>query len=109
MDVFDTRDELISKQQNSLEREFAVAEVEKIFETGAKEIKDHGVVVTFCAKPADKRDPNTAGKGLIDAGFVFELWMLRFDALELNGDLFAGDDVCTFRVMSAYSNRQDWK
>ena len=32
--VFDTRDELIDKQENSLEREFAIAEVEEIFQAG---------------------------------------------------------------------------
>lgn len=35
VNVLDARDELVGKQENSLERELAVAEVEQILQTGA--------------------------------------------------------------------------
>ena len=89
MDIFDTRDlwqkgmrkekkknketkdyQLISKEKNGLETKFAVTGVEEILQRGPKEIKDHGVVVAFCAKPSDRGDTDTASKGFVDPGFV---------------------------------------
>ena len=32
-------------------------------------------------------------EGFVDACLVLQLWMLGLDALEFDGDLFAGDDV----------------
>lgn len=93
VDVFDTRDELIGEEQDSLERELPVAEVEQILETGAEEIKDHGIVVTLCSEPAHEGDADTAGQGLVDTSLIFELGVLGLDALELDGNLLAGDDV----------------
>ena len=37
--------QLISKQEDSLETEFPVAEVEEVLKTGAKELHHHDVVV----------------------------------------------------------------
>lgn len=93
VDVFDTRNELIGKKQHSLQRELAVAEVEKILQTGSKEVDDHSVVVTLGTEPTHEGNANTTGKGLVDAGFIFELGVLCFDALELDGDFFSRDDV----------------
>ena len=70
---------MVSKKQDGLEAEFAVAKVEQILERGAKEIQDHGVVVTFGSEPPDERDANTARKGLVDLGFILELGVLRLD------------------------------
>lgn len=93
VDVLDARDELVRQQEDSLERELAVAEVEQILQTGAEEVQHHGVVVTFRSEPTDERDANTTGEGLVDTGLVLELRVLGLDALELDRDLFAGDDV----------------
>lgn len=57
----------------------------------------------------DEWDTDAAGKGLVDSGFILELWVLRFDALELDGDLFAGDDICAFIDVSAYFTEEDPK
>lgn len=93
VDVLDARDELVRKQEDGLERELAVAEVEQVLQTGTKEVQHHGVVITFCSKPTDERDANTAGQGFVDTSLVLQLGVLGLDALELDGDLFPGDDV----------------
>lgn len=95
MNVFDAGDELIRQQQHRLQGEFAVAKIEKILQTWSEKIKDHGVVITFCSKPADKRNTDSTGKGLVDTGFIFELRMLCLDTLQFDGDFFAGYDVST--------------
>ena len=80
---------MVSKKQDGLEAELAVAEIEQIFKGGTKEIQDHGVVVTFGSEPPDERDANTARKGLVDLGLIFELGVLCLDGLELDGDLLS--------------------
>jgi len=62
--------QLISKEENGLETKFAVTKIEKILQRGPEEIKDHGIVVAFCAKPSDKGDTHTTSKGFVDLGFV---------------------------------------
>jgi hypothetical protein len=93
VDVFDARDELIGKQKNRLQGKLAVAEVEQVLQTGAEEIQDHGIVITFGAKPADKWDSNTSSQGLVDTGFILQLGVLGLDALELDGNLLSGYDI----------------
>ena len=89
MDVFDSRDKLIVQQKDSLEGELAVAEVEKILQAGPEEVEHHGVVVTFCAEPADEGDSDTTSKGLVDAGFVLQLRVFGLDGFEFDGNLLA--------------------
>lgn len=93
MDVFDTGDELISKQENRLESEATIAEVEEILETGAKEVQDHGIIVAFGAEPADEGNADTTGQRLVNASFILKLRVLSLDALELDSNLLARDDV----------------
>jgi hypothetical protein len=93
MDVLNPRDELICEEQHSLEREFAVAKVEKILQAGSQKIQHHGIVVTLGPIPTDKRNANAAGKRLVDSGLVLQLGVLGLDALELDGDFFSGDYV----------------
>lgn len=93
VDVLDAGNELIGQEENSLEGELSVAEVEEVLQAGAQKIKDHGVVVTFGAKPADERDANSTGQGLVDASLILKLGMLGLDALQLDGNLLTGDDV----------------
>jgi hypothetical protein len=100
VDVLDAGDELIGEEQDRLEGELAVAEVEEVFQAGAEQIENHGVVVALGAEPADKGDTDAASEGFVDACFIFELGMLGFDALELDGDFLAGDDVGAFKVIS---------
>lgn len=98
MDVFNARDELVGQQQHRLQGEFAIAKIEKILQAGPKKVKDHGVVITFRPKPAYKRNTNASCQGLVDAGLIFELRMLGFDALQLDGNLFARDNIGTCRA-----------
>jgi hypothetical protein len=93
MDVLDAGDELVGQQQDGLERELAVAKVEKILQTGSEEIDDHGVVVTFGSKPADKGNADTSSEGLVHAGFILELRVLGLDTLELDGNFLPGNDI----------------
>jgi hypothetical protein len=93
VNVLNTADELVGEQEDSLEGEFAVAEVEEILEGRAEKVKDHGVVVTLGAKPSDERNADAASKGLVDAGLILQLGVLGLDRLKLDGNLLAGDDV----------------
>ena len=70
VDVLDAGNELVGEEEDGLERELAVAEVEEVFERWAEQVEHHSVVVTFRAEPSYERDANTAGEGLVDAGFV---------------------------------------
>lgn len=93
MDVFDAGNELVGEKKDGLQRELAVAEVEKILQTGSQQIDDHSIVIAFGTEPTDEGNTNTTGKRLVDTGFVFKLGVLGLDTLELDGNLFAGDDV----------------
>jgi hypothetical protein len=93
VDVLDAGDELVGEQQDGLQRELAVAEVEEIFQGRAEQVQDHGVVVALGAEPAHKGNADTASERLVDAGLILELGVLGLDALELDGDLLARDDV----------------
>jgi hypothetical protein len=95
MDVLNAGDELISKEQDRLEGEFAVAEVEQVLKGRAEQVQNHGIVVTFGAEPADEGNTDTTSKGLVDAGLVLKLGVLGLDALEFDGNLLPGDDVGT--------------
>jgi hypothetical protein len=93
VDVLDAGDELIGQQQDGLQGELAVAEVEEILQAGAEQVENHGIVVTLGAEPADEGNTDTTGQGLVDTSLIFELGVLGLDALELDGNLLAGDDV----------------
>jgi hypothetical protein len=70
VDILNAGNELISQEEDSLQRELSVTEVEKIFQTGAEKVKNHGIVVALSTEPANKRDADTASKGLVDAGLI---------------------------------------
>lgn len=71
--------QLVSKQEDRLERKFAVAKVEEIFERRTEKVDDHCIVVTLGTEPPDERDADATGKGLVDLGFVLELWVFGLD------------------------------
>jgi hypothetical protein len=93
VDVFDAGDELVGKEKNGLQGELAVAEVEEVFQAGTEQVEYHGIVVTLGTEPANEWDTDTAGKGLVDTSLIFELRVLGLDALKLDGDLLARDDI----------------
>lgn len=93
MNILDAGDELIGQQKDGLERELAVAEIEQILQAGAEKIQHHCIVITLGTKPTNEGNADTASKGLIDAGLIFQLRVLGLDAFELNGNFLARDDV----------------
>jgi hypothetical protein len=93
VDVFDPGDELIGKEENSLQRELAVAKVEEIFQTGPKQVQDHGIVVALSSKPANEGNPDTPSQRFVDASLIFELRMFGLDGFEFDGNLFTRYDV----------------
>ena len=95
VDVFDPGNELVRQKKHGLQGELAVAKIEQVLQAGSQEIDHHGIVVTLGAKPTHKWNAHTTGKGLVDTGLILQLGMLRLDALELDRDFFAGDDVGT--------------
>ena len=84
---------MVSKKENSLEAELAVAKVEEVLKRGTEEVEDHGVVLALGAVPPHKRDPDTTCEGLVDLGLIFELGMLGLDGLELDCDFLAGNNI----------------
>ena len=99
VDVLNARDKLVRQEQHRLQREFPIAEIEQVLQTRSKEIKDHRIVIAFCSKPADEGNTDTTSKGFVNACLIFELGMLGFDALELDGDLFSRDNVGAFDLL----------
>ena len=49
-------DHLVCDHERGLDCEFALAEIESVFETGTEEIHDHCVVVALDSKPVDSRN-----------------------------------------------------
>ena len=96
VDIFDTGDELIGQEQNSLQGEFSVAKVEEIFQTRAEKVDNHGIIIALGTEPTDEGNADTTSEGLVDTGLIFELRVLGFDAFELDSNLFAGNDVRTY-------------
>jgi len=93
VNVLDTGDELIGEKKDGLQRELAVAEVEKILQTGSEKVENHSIVVTLGTEPADEGDTDTTSEGLVDTSLIFKLRVLGLDTLELDSNLFARDDV----------------
>lgn len=81
--------ELISEEESSLEGEFAVAEVEEIFERRTEQIEYHRVVIAFNSEPPHERNSYTSCERLVHLGFVFELRVFRFDRFEFDCDFFS--------------------
>ncbi len=103
MDVLDTGDELIGKQQDCLQGKFAVAKVEQILQTGAEKVEHHSIVVTLGTEPANERNTDSSCQRFVDTGFIFQLRVLGLDALQFDGNFFAGDDVGAWIDTSASS------
>jgi hypothetical protein len=93
VDVLDAGDELVGQEKNSLQRELAVAEVEQVLQGRSQEVENHGIVVTLGTEPANKGNSDATSEGLVDASLILKLRVLGLDALELDGDFFARDDV----------------
>lgn len=104
VDVLDAGDELVGKEQDRLQGKLAVAEVEEVLEGRTEQVQNHGIVVALGSEPADKGNADASGKRLVDAGLILQLRMLGLDALQLDGDLFARDDVGALRVVSDRSH-----
>lgn len=62
VNVLDSGDELVREEEDGLQRELSVAEVEQILQTGAKKVQNHGIVITFCTKPADEGNSDTTSE-----------------------------------------------
>lgn len=93
MYVLNARNKLICKEKHRLQRELAVAEVEKVLKTRPEEIKNHCVVVALGAEPPHKGNADAASQRLVYASFVLKLRVLCLDRFELDGDFLAGNDV----------------
>ena len=56
--------QLISKQQDSLQREASVAEIEEILQRRSQKIDDHSIVIAFNAIPPHKGYTDTTSESL---------------------------------------------
>jgi hypothetical protein len=93
VDVLQTGDHLVGEHEDSLEGEFAVADVEEVLEGGSEEVHDHNVVVALHAVEVDVGDADAALEDLVELGLVEELRMFRVRGLQLDGDLLMGGEV----------------
>ena len=71
MDIFETVKELVDEHQHSLEREFATAEVKKIFQTRPQKIKHHSIIFTLRLISVNAWNTDTTRKGSIGISFAF--------------------------------------
>lgn len=71
LDIFETVKELVDDHQRSLEREFATAVVEKVFQTRPQKIKHHSFILTLRPMIMDAWNTDTIRKGSIDISFAF--------------------------------------
>lgn len=95
VDVLDSGDKLVGEQQNGLQRELAVAEVKEILQTGTQQVKNHSIVVALGSEPADERNTDAASERLVDTSLILQLRVLGLNALELDSNLLARNDVGT--------------
>lgn len=72
MYILETIDELLGEHQHGFKREFAAAEVEKVFQTRAQKIKHHHIILAFGLISVDSWNTGTTRKGSIDVDFLFE-------------------------------------
>ena len=102
VDVFNAGDELIRQEQDSLQREFAVAKIEQVLQAGAEKIKYHSIVITLCPEPANERNSDSSSERLVYTGLIFKLRMLGLDTLQFDGNLFSRNDVGSCKVFSSF-------
>lgn len=100
MDIFETVKELVDEHQHSLERDFATAEVEKVFQTRPQKIKNHSIILTLRLISVDSWNTDTTGKEPIGISFAFQQGGIDKHMFEFDSDIFAGIDVDSLRVMS---------
>jgi hypothetical protein len=95
MAILNARKHLLGKHKNGLETKFSRTKIEQVFETRAKEIKNHYVVIAFCAIPSHTR--NTDGISTLqnseNLGLVKQLRVLALDTFELDRNFLVSLDV----------------
>jgi len=80
----DSRNHLFTEHAYSLETKFAAAVLEKLLETGAENLHDHGLVVTFDSVPINVRNTGSAAQEPIELVLVLQLGKLGLNGLEFN-------------------------
>jgi hypothetical protein len=93
--VLDARKHLLSKHKDSFETELSRTKIEQILETGTEEIKNHYVVITFCAVPSHARNADriSALQNSEYLGLVKELRVLALDTFEFYCNFLVGLNV----------------
>ena len=79
MKELEALDHLIRNHKSCLDSEFALAEVESIFETGTQQVHDHGVVVALDAKPVYAGNSGAAVENFVDLGLIQKLRKFRLN------------------------------
>mmetsp|Transcript_93831 Transcript_93831/g.148212 ORF Transcript_93831/g.148212 Transcript_93831/m.148212 type:complete len:206 (+) Transcript_93831:516-1133(+) len=85
---------LVSEHQHRLQTKLAVAKAEEILERGAEKIENHNIVVAFHSIPMDVWHANATCQNLVQLGLVQQLWVLRFDGLQFDGNLVTSLYIC---------------
>jgi hypothetical protein len=107
---------LISKKQNSLEREFTTAKVEEVLKGWTKQINHHCILTLvmpfktvhnhiLCQTNEQmefllhQQGPELVTqlneKYFVNSSLIFQLWMFGFGGFKFDGDFFTRDDVGT--------------
>lgn len=93
VDILQATNELVGKHQHRFEREFATAEIEKILQTRAQQIKHHGIVFALGHIGVNSRNTGTTRKRSIEFGLTFEEGRIDGDVFKFDSNLVTGVDV----------------
>ena len=72
--------------QEVLRLKFLLQMLKRSLSDWTKKIQDHAIIITFDAKPSDKRNANTARKSLGNLWPIFELRVFGLYGLKFDGD-----------------------
>jgi hypothetical protein len=78
---------LVCQNQDHLQAKLVVVTIEELLKGRAQELKNHGIIIAFHSKPANRWDTDDACKALIDAVFVLELGILHVNGLKFDGNI----------------------
>ena len=102
MNIAEAVNELVGNHQYCLEREFAAAKVEEIFQTWAEEIKNHNIVVVLFAVPVDAWNASPAGESLVEIDLIFECRKFHRVVFKLDCYFFAGVIIQSFGITGQF-------
>lgn len=100
MDILQTTKELVDEHQDCLERKFATAEIEQVFQTRTQEVEYHGVIFALGHIGVHSWNTGTTRKRSVDISFTFEEGRIDGDVFKFDGNLLTGVDMGSLSAVS---------